>query len=123
MNILSSLDGELTPQGRAVVRAFTDARTRAATFLLSCGVFPEVSESGSERFHRIVRDLAARHLDQKGLDRALRLSLQRGARSPESRDEIEAALTAILASEAKAAYVFGLAAGLSLASASDWLKA
>ena len=116
------LDGDLTPQARAVLRAFTDAQTRAAGFILSTGVFPEVSESGDEKLHSIIRDLAARHLDQRKADRALRTALTRGCRALESRDPIESALNALLASETTAAYVFGLAAGLSLATAGEWLK-
>ncbi len=122
MKILPGLDRDLSPEGRAVMRAFGDAQTRAAGFLMSAGIFPEVSESSSDKLHSAVRDIAARHLDQRRLDRVLRAALQRGARSAESRDQIESALNALLDSEATAAYLFGLAAGLSLASAGDWLK-
>ena len=122
MKILSGLNGDLTPQARAVLRAFTDAQTRATGFLLSTGVFPEVSESGSEKLHTIVRDLASRHLNQKRLERTLRGALKRGVASARSRDRVEAALNALLDSETTAAYVFGLAAGLSLASFGDNFK-
>jgi hypothetical protein len=122
MKNLPGLDGELTPQARAVMRAFSDAQTRAAGFILSSGVFPEVNESSSERLLNVIRGLASRHLDQKRLDRALRSALSRCARSPEARDTIEAALNALLATETTAAYVFGLAAGLSLASLGESLK-
>jgi hypothetical protein len=122
MKVPPGMDGDLTPQARAVLRAFTDAQSRARGFLLSSGVFPDVSESGSEKLHSLIRDLAARHLDQKKADRALRSALTRGCRALESRDPIESALNSLLASETTAAYVFGLAAGLSLASAGEWLK-
>jgi hypothetical protein len=122
VKILPGLNGDLTPQARAVLRAFADAQTRAAGFVLSSGVFPEVSESGDERLLGIVRDLASRYLGQKRRERALRASLSRGARSTKARDRIEADLNALLASETTAAYVFGLAAGLSLTSIEDSLK-
>ena len=122
MKILPGLDVDLTPQARAVLRAFTDAQTRATGFLLSTGVFPEVSESGSEKLHTIVRDLASRHLNQKQLERTLRAALKRGVAAGQSRDRVEAALNALLDSETTAAYVFGLAAGLSLASFGDNFK-
>ena len=105
-----------------MLRAFTDAQTRATGFLLSTGVFPEVSESGSEKLHTIVRDLASRHLNQKQLERTLRAALKRGVAAGQSRDRVEAALNALLDSETTAAYVFGLAAGLSLASFGDNFK-
>jgi hypothetical protein len=83
MKKLRGLDGNLTPQARAVMRAFADAQRRAAGFLLSTGVFPDVSEAGGERLLNMIRDLASRHLDQKQADRALRVALGRGARSSE----------------------------------------
>src|SRR3954471_6860311 len=124
MKVPPGMDGDLTPQAQAVLRAFADAQTRAAGFLLSTGVFPEVSESGSEKLHTVVRELAgrppdpgrggagvagaaARHLDQGRADRALRAALTRGCRALEARDQIEGALHALLSSETKAAYVFG----------------
>jgi hypothetical protein len=122
MKNVPGLDGNLTPQARAVMRAFSDAQTRAGGFLLTTGVFPEVSEAGGERLLNIIRGLASRHLDQKQADRALRAALSHGARSSESRDEIESSLNALLATEATAAYVFGLAAGLTLASIGDELR-
>jgi hypothetical protein len=122
MKVPPGMDGDLTPQAQAVLRAFADAQTRAAGFLLSTGVFPEVSESGSEKLHTVVRELAARHLDQGRADRALRAALTRGCRALEARDQIEGALHALLSSETKAAYVFGLAAGLQLGSLAETLK-
>ena len=121
MKTLPGMDGDLTPRARAVLRAFTDARASAAGFLLSTGVFPEISESSTEKLHRIVRDLAGRHLNQKQIERRLRASIQ-GCIPPRSRDQVEAALNALLDSETIAAYVFGLAAGLSLASLDDELR-
>ena len=122
MKILPGVDGELTPQARAVLRAFTEAQTLATGFVLSTGVFPEISESGTEKFHRIVRDLAERHFNQKRIERRLRASIQACIASPKSRDQVEAALNALLDSETIAAYVFGLAAGLSLTSLDDTLR-
>ena len=122
MKILPGVDGELTPQARAVLRAFTEAQTLATGFLVSAGVFPEISESGTVKFHRIVRDLAGRHFDQKRSERRLRAAIQACIASPKSRDQVEAALNALLDSEAIAAYVFGLAAGLSLTSFGDNFK-
>jgi hypothetical protein len=121
MKTLSLLEGDLTPQARAVLRAFADAQTRAPAFLVSAGVFPELSESGAEKLQDIVCELAERHFDQKRVHRALRTSLDRGCRSTEARDQIENPISALLESEATAAYLFGLAAGLSLASAGEWL--
>jgi hypothetical protein len=122
MKVPPGMDGDLTPQARAVLRAFTDAQTRAAGFLLSTGVFPEISESGSEKLSSIVHDLAARHLDQRRADRALRTALNRACRALETRDQIEGPLNALLSAETKAAYLFGLAAGLQLGSLADTLK-
>ena len=122
MKSLREIPGDLTPQARAVLRAFADARGRAAGFVLSSGIFPELNESGSEKIHDVVRDIAARHLSQARLDRALRAALARGARSAESRDEIEAALNALLTSEGTAAYIVGLAAGLTVSSLDEALK-
>jgi hypothetical protein len=116
------LDADLTPAARAVMRAFADAQTRAVPFLLRSGVFPEVSESGSDGLLNIIRDLASRHLNQKSRARELRMSLARHSRSREGRDQIEGALNALLANETTAAYLFGLAAGLSLTSLGDSLK-
>jgi len=122
MKILPGMDGNLTPQARAVLRAFTEAQASATGFLLSTGVFPEISESSTEKLHRIVRDLAGRHFNQKRIERRLRTSIQSCISSPKSRDQVEAALNALLDSEGIAAYVFGLAAGLSLASFGDHFK-
>lgn len=122
MKKIAGLDRALSPQARAVLRAFDDAQGRAIGFLLSSGAFPEVTEAGSEKLHDIVHALANRHFDRRRLDRALRSSLRRATGSAESVDRVEAALTAILATETKAAYVFGLAAGLGLGSLGDSLR-
>jgi hypothetical protein len=116
------LNGSLTPQAHAVVRAFVEARRKATGFLLACGVFPEVNESCSERLHGIVHDLASDHLDRKRHARALRAALRQSVRSAESRDLIDQQLTALLASEATAAYIFGLAAGLHVGSLGKRLR-
>ena len=116
------LNGGLTARGRAVVRAFFEARRLATGFVLACGVFPEVNESGSERLHHIVHDLGARHLNRTRHARALRASLRDAVGSAQELDRIDRQVTELLASEATAAYVFGLAAGLGLSSLEDRLK-
>jgi hypothetical protein len=116
------LNGGLTARGRAVVRTFFEARKLATGFLLACGVFPEVNESGSERLYRIVHDLASTYLGQDRQMRALRGSLRQSVHSAQVRDRIDRELTALLASEATAAYAFGLAAGLGLSSLEERLK-
>ena len=93
----------------------------APGFLLSCGFLPEVSEAGSDTLHRLVHDLASRHLGRSRHDRALRASL-RAISSAASRDRLEREFTALLAAETTAAYVFGLAAGLGVGSLQDCLK-
>ncbi len=116
------LDKELNARGRAVVQAFLDARKSAPGFLLSCGVFPEVSEIGTERLHAIVHAIAVRHLNGRNHDRSLRQSIRRSSKSAVARDRVERELNALLTSETTAAYVFGLAAGLGLGSIDDCLR-
>ena len=65
---LRSLLADNTPRARAVMRAFNHARRLAATFRLSSGLLPEVSESCSARLFDIVqpeayhsRPIALRH--------------------------------------------------------------
>ena len=118
--MFGSMSG-LNPRARGVVRAFYEARGMAPGFLLSCGLFPEVSEPGTDRLHRIVHDLASRHLGRNGHARALRGSL-RSVSPAASRDRLEREFTALLASETTAAYIFGLAAGLGIGSLQDCLK-
>lgn len=88
----------------------------------SCGIFPEVSESASDNLHPIVRELAMRQLNQARHFRALQRQLHQlagGARKLKQRDVIDrvnSELTAVLAAEATAAYLFGLSVGLTVRS-------
>lgn len=116
------LNGSLNARARAVVKAFLEARRRAPAFLLSCGVFPEVSEPGSDKLHSIVHELSIRHLNGRRHDRALHAALHRCGTSAESRDQLEQELNALLTAETTAAYVFGLAAGLSVRKLEDTLN-
>jgi len=115
------LNGNLNARARSVLKAFTDARRRAPAFLLAHGVFPEVSEPGSDTLHTIVHELSLRHLNGRRHDRALRTALRRGA-SAEARDKVEQELNALLTAEITAAYVFGLAAGLGVRKLDDTLS-
>ncbi len=115
-------NGSLNARARAVVKAFIDARRRAPAFLLSCGVFPEVSEPGTEKLHDIVHELSLRHLNGRHCDAALRKALHRCGTSTEARDRLEQELNALLTAETTAAYVFGLAAGLSVRTLEDTLN-
>ena len=63
----TGLGTSLTPQGRAVMRAFGKARQAAPGFVISCGVLPEVSEAASERLHNIIRQVAEQLNGQRPL--------------------------------------------------------
>ena len=104
----------LTPQARNVMRAFMDARHLAPGFLLSCGVLPEVSESVTERLHRVIHYLAGHRFERRRHARALHAALRKVAASDEAFDRIETRLTALVETETTSAYLFGLAVGLSL---------
>ena len=114
----------LSPQAKAVMRAFRLAKFSAPGFVLSCGVFPEISESASDRLHSIVHNVAVRQLQKDRHLRALQkrvhqLAAKANGHKPGSADLIDRAdthLTALLASEATAAYLFGLAVGLAIRS-------
>ena len=109
----------LSSPAKAVMKAFGSARISAPQFLSACGIFPEVSESASDGLHRIVNELATSELDKGKYSRALQRRMRQLAsartRPPSTRellDQIGADLTALLASEATAAYLFGLCVGL-----------
>ena len=104
----------LTPEARNVLRAFMDARHVAPGFLLSCGVLPEVSESVTERLHRVIHHLAGRRFERRRLARAFHAALRKVAPSDEAFDRVETPLTALVATETTSAYLFGLAVGLAL---------
>lgn len=119
----------LSPQAKAVMRAFRVAKFSAPGFVLSCGVFPEVSESASDRLHSIVHDVAVRQLQKdrhlRALEKRVRqLAAKSNGHKPGRADLVDRAdthLTALLASEATAAYLFGLAVGLAVRSLPDRL--
>lgn len=120
---LKRKDGaRLSAPARAVMRAFRSAKFSAPAFMSSCGVFPEVSESASDRMHAVVHKLATRQFNQGRAMRALQRRLQRLAsasaapRRSELLDGIRDDLTAILSAEATAAYLFGLSVGLTVRS-------
>lgn len=120
----------LSPQAKAVMRAFKLAKFSAPGFVLSCGVFPEVSESASDRLHSIVHEVAVKQLQKDRHLRALQKRVQQLAakangHKPVSADLVERTdnhLTALLASEATAAYLFGLAVGLAVQSLPERLE-
>ena len=92
----------------------------------ACGIFPEVSESASDRLHSIVHDLAVRQLNKGRHLRALQRRIKQLAskrkhkQSPaEIVDGIGTELTAVLASEAIAAYLFGLSVGMTVRTLPD----
>lgn len=92
----------------------------------TCGVFPEVSESASDRLHAIVHKLATSQLNQGRPLRALHRRIQRlssaktGSRArSELMEGISNDLTAVLTAEAIAAYLFGLSVGLTVRSLPD----
>ena len=111
----------LSSRARAVMKAFRAARSSAPQFMCACGIFPEVSESASDGLHEIVNELATNSLRkrqhlaalQKRIDRLL--DSRTGTQSHrELFDQISTDLTALLASEATAAYLFGLSVGLTV---------
>ena len=112
--------GRLAPPAAAVMKAFRAARFSAPRFMSACGIFPEVSESASDHLHPIVHELAMKQLNQGRHLRALQRRIQRLARTTRTRpdskivDQISAELTAVLAAEATAAYLFGLSVGLTV---------
>src|SRR5262245_35781257 len=87
------LGAGLTARGRAVLKAFYDARRYAPGFVVACGVLPEVSESASERLHTIVREVAERHLNSSTHFRSLQRRLRGALHSAEATDRVERHLT------------------------------
>jgi hypothetical protein len=102
-----------TPRARAVMRAFDQARTVAAKFRLSTGLLPEVSESCSARLFDIVQEIGGKHFGTRRLETRLRAALRKALPSPEAFDRVDRDLAELRATEIQAAYVFGLAVGLS----------
>lgn len=109
--------------------AFRLARFSAPPFLSACGVFPEVSESASDRLHAIVNEVATRRLNKARHVRALQQNLRRLARSPTARrrpddlvEQIIDDLTAVLDAEATAAYLFGLSVGMTVRALPDRIE-
>jgi hypothetical protein len=104
----------LPPRARAVVDAFLDARTSSTSFALACGLLPELSESCTESLHGHVHALSETHFDREPAVARLRATLRDRGLSDEAIDEVEQAVTTLLAADATAAYLFGLAAGIGL---------
>lgn len=109
---LRSLITDTTPRARAVMRAFNHARRLAASFRLSSGLLPEVSESCSARLFDIVQHIGAKHFGTRRPEGRLRAALKRALPSPEAFDRVDRELAELRASEIQAAYVFGLSVGL-----------
>lgn len=114
----------LSARASAVMKAFRIAKFRAPTFMSSCGIFPEVSESASDYLHTIVHELATGQLNQGRHARSLQRRIHRLAATAASGrrsrlqliEGISDDLTAMLAAEATAAYLFGLSVGLTVRS-------
>jgi hypothetical protein len=105
------------------MRAFRLAKFSAPPFMSACGVFPEVSESASDRLHAIVNDVATRRLSKgrylRDLHRRLNQLVAPGHKGKRAVhddlvDRIGRDLTALLASECTAAYLFGLSVGMTV---------
>lgn len=113
----------------SVMRAFRSAKFVAPRFMSSSGIFPEVSEAASDKLHPIVHRLAVKQLNQGRHFRALERQLHKLTSTAASRklnqrelmDKLSAELTAVLAAEATAAYLFGLSVGLTVRSLPDRL--
>ena len=120
---------KLETPARAVMKAFRSAKFAAPRFMSSCGIFPEVSESASDHLHPIVHDLAVRQLGKgrhfRDLQKRIR-QLAAGQRHKADRKEllerVSAELTAVLAAEATAAYLFGLSVGMTVRSLPERLE-
>jgi hypothetical protein len=112
----------LTPRARNVLRAFNEARRAAPGFLLSSGVLPELSELVTERLYRIVQGLAGERFARERHVLALRAALREVARSADAFDRVESEVAALTAAETTAAYLFGLAVGLSIGTLPDPLQ-
>ncbi|HYE88443.1 MAG TPA: hypothetical protein VEA16_18910 [Vicinamibacterales bacterium] len=104
------------------MKAFRSAKSSAPRFMSTCGIFPEVSELASDRLHAIVHELAMQELDKGRHLRELKKRIRqlttdaRARKSADVVDRISAELTALLASEATAAYLFGLSVGMTVRS-------
>lgn len=118
---LDTAGRRLTAPAQAVMRAFRAARASASPFVSTCGVFPEVSEPATDQLHAIVNDVATQNLDKARLVRSLQRKLRRlaAAANPRHRpkdivERIGGDLTALLSSEATAAYLFGVSVGMTI---------
>ncbi len=116
-------------QAKAVMKAFRSAKSSAPRFMSTCGIFPEVSESATDRLHSIVHELGMRQLNKGRHLRALQrrvkqltslpaTGLAKGRKAKQSAAEIaegiSSDLTELLACEAIAAYLFGLSVGMTV---------
>ena len=112
----------MTTSAKAVMQAFRLAKFSAPPFMSACGVFPEVSESASDRLHAIVNDVATRRLNKGRYLRDFQRRVQQLAKAGPARrrspaelvDRIGTDMTALLACEATAAYLFGLSVGMTV---------
>ena len=111
-NRLRSMVVDATPRTRAVMRAFNHARQLAASFRLSSGMLPEVSESCSARLFDIVQHIGAKHFGTGRPESRLRAALRKALPIPEAFDRVDRELAELRASEIQAAYIFGLSVGL-----------
>ena len=110
------------------MEAFRLAKFSAPGFVLSCGIFPEVSELASDRLHSIVHDVATRKFHKDRATRLLRKQFEQLGKGQTGKlshaeiiDNIDTHLSAILSAEATAAYLFGLSVGLVVRSLPDRL--
>jgi hypothetical protein len=110
----SAVGEAVTSRARSVLRVFTEARRLAPGFLLSCGVLPEISESVTERLHRNIEYLGGEQFGRRRHVLALRRALRSAGCSEKAVDRVEIELTALTDADTKAAYLFGVAVGLSI---------
>ena len=109
---LRNLVIDSTPRAKAVLRAFNDARRLAASFRMSSGLLPEVSESCSARLFDIVQHISTKHFRAGRAQKAFRAALRRALPSAEVFDQGDRQLAELREAEVTAAYIFGLSVGL-----------
>ena len=119
---------KLSAPAQSVMRAFRSTKAAAPNFMSSCGIFPEVSECASHELFDIVNDVATRRLNKgrhlRNLNKQLKKLAARTRRGSagEIVDQISNDVTALLACEATAAYLFGLSVGLTVRSLPEQLE-
>ena len=105
-----------SPRAKNVLKAFAEARNEAPGFLLSCGVLPELSECVSERLNRVVESLASEWFAGERHQSDLHSAIRKVARSADAADRIDAEVADLTNTQTTAAYLFGVAVGLSIGS-------